>query len=448
MSRTRRELWIPLVLGAGSFALAFAQRPGWATADTKINLHVSPGAYLHQVAAMWTTTGQLGAVQSGQQAGYLFPMGPFFALGHGLGIPDWIVQRLWLGALLALTAWGVVRLLDALLGRPRGSAALVGGAVIVLNPFVVTYANRTTVTLLAYAALPWLLLTVHRGLREPRDWRWPAAFALLVTASGGGVNGAVTAWMLLGPVLLAVYEVLFADVGWPALRSLAWRTALLTLLASLWWIVPAYVQSSYGIDFLHFTEQPGTIWGTTSITESLRLMSFWLSYVGLGFQGTAIAYFDDSRTLLFSAPVVVATLLLPAAALTGFLWTRSWRYGPFFLALAIIAVLVMAAGFPPLDAAAPWADVHLQPRQRRPVPAGLIQGSPVARAVARLPVGRGGPARARGAALGRRHAARDRRRGAVRGRPVSRRLASGHRSRPGQAGLLQADPAGVALGRR
>ena len=74
-----------------------------------------------------------------------------------------------------------------------------------------------------------------------------------------------------------------------------WRTLLTTVLMSLWWIVPAYVQSSYGIDFLHFTEQPGTIWGTTSATETLRLMSFWLSYVGIGFNGRAIPYFDDSR---------------------------------------------------------------------------------------------------------------------------------------------------------
>ena len=129
------------------------------------------------------------------------------------------MQRLWLGSLLALAAWGVVRLLDALLGGRRGSAQLVAGAVLVLNPFVVTYVNRTTVTLLAYAALPWLLLAVHRGLRDPEAWRWPAAFALLVTASGGGVNGAVTAWMLLGPVLLAAYEILFADARW----SRAWR---------------------------------------------------------------------------------------------------------------------------------------------------------------------------------------------------------------------------------
>ena len=346
MRTRRREVGIPLLLGAGAFALAFAQRPGLATADTKINLHVDPGRFLADVASMWTSTGQLGDVQAGQQTGYLFPMGPFFAVGHAFGIPDWIVQRLWLGTLLALAAWGVVRLLDALLGRPRGVAHLVAGAVILLNPFVVTYANRTTVTLLAYAALPWLLLVVHRGLRESNRWRWPAAFGLLVAASGGGINGAVTAWMLLGPLLLLFYELAFTRVGWRQARGFVWRTLLTTFLTSLWWIVPAYVQSSYGIDFLHFTEQPGTIWGTTSATETLRLMSFWLSYVGIGFNGRAIPYFDDQHTLLFSLPVVVATLLVPAVALGGFVWTRRWRYGPFFLGLALIAALVTQAGFP------------------------------------------------------------------------------------------------------
>ena len=168
MSKARRDARVPALLGAVAFLLAFAQRPGWATADTKINLHVDPGRFLADVASMWTSTGQLGDVQAGQQAGYLFPMGPFFAAGHAIGLSDWVVQRLWLGTVLALAAIGTARLLVALLGRPSVPAQLAAGAVVLLNPFVVTYANRTTVTFLAYAALPWLMLAVHRGLRESR----------------------------------------------------------------------------------------------------------------------------------------------------------------------------------------------------------------------------------------------------------------------------------------
>ena len=153
--------------------------------------------------------------------------------------------------------------------------------------------------------------------------------------------------MLLGPVLLAVYELATEPSlrGRPAVRFGACALGL-TLLLSLWWAIPAYVQSAYGNDFLRFTEQPGTVWGTTSATETLRLMGFWLSYVGIGFGGPPIPYFDDSHTLLFSPPVLVATLLLPAAAFGGFVWTRRWRHGPFFVLLTIVAALVVGAGYP------------------------------------------------------------------------------------------------------
>ena len=346
MQRPRRNAGVLLLLCAVALAVAFAQRPGLATSDTKIDLHVAPARFLGDAGSMWTRSSQLGAVATGQRAGYLFPMGPFFAAGHAVGLDDWVVQRLWLAALLAIAACGVARLLAALLDSPRAAAELTGGAIAIFNPFVVTYVNRTTVSLLAYAVLPWLLLALHRGLRDERRWRWPAIVALLVAASGAGVNGAVVAWMLLGPAMLLLYELAFEGVGARAARTFIARAAPLTLLASLWWIVPAYVQSSYGVDFLRFTEQPGTVWGTTSVSEALRLMGFWLSYVGISFAGRPIPYFDDAHTMLFSAPVVAATLLLPAGALAGFALTRRRRYAPFFLALGLIGVLAVSAGFP------------------------------------------------------------------------------------------------------
>ena len=139
---------IPLGLAAASFAIAFLQRPGQATSDTKIDLHVDPSGFLADVASLWSATGDLGHVQGGQYAGYLLPMGPFFALGDALGLSEWVIHRLWLGGLLALAAWGMVRLVDELYSRERGVAHLVAGAVILLNPYVVTFANRTSVTLL------------------------------------------------------------------------------------------------------------------------------------------------------------------------------------------------------------------------------------------------------------------------------------------------------------
>src|SRR4051812_4067601 len=264
-----RRRSLEAALAALSLLIALVQRPGVASSDTKIDLHVDPVGFLGDVASAWSSTGDLGHVQGGQYGGYLFPMGPFFALGHWLGLSPWLVQRLWLALVLFLAAWGAARLMEELDG-----ARVVTALLVLLNPYVVVFTARTSITLLGYAALPWLLLCVLRGLRcaLPAGKRWAAAFALVVTASGGGVNAAVTAWVLLGPVLLALYAVWVGWATWREVWALAWRTGLATAFASAWWVVPLLVQSAYGVDFLRFTEQPGTIWSTTSLPESLRLM--------------------------------------------------------------------------------------------------------------------------------------------------------------------------------
>ena len=329
-----------------AFAIAMVQRPGFATSDTKIDLHVSPVRFLSDVASTWTPTGSLGHVQGGQYAGYLFPMGPFFAVGHLVGIPDWVVGRLWLGTLIALASWGVVRLMDALYRPGRGVPHLVAGAMIALNPYVVVFANQTSVTLVGYAALPWLLLAAHRGLRDPRGWWWPAAVALILMSTEGGVNAAVTAWLLPAVGLLLLWEAWTRAVTWRAVGDFVLRAAPLSLVASLWWVAPALVQSRYGIDFLQFTEHQGAIWTTTSLSEAIRLMGYWITYLGVGFAGRVQPYFSDAGTLLFDPAVVTATLLVPALALAGFVWSRRWRYGPFFLALVLMGLIVMTVGFP------------------------------------------------------------------------------------------------------
>ena len=346
MTAALRRGSLPLGLAAVAYLLALLQRPGEAAADTKIDLHVDPVGFLADVTSVWSSSGGLGQVQAGQYAGYLFPMGPFYALGDLVGLAPWLVHRLWLGTLLALATWGAVRLMDALLDRPRGAPHLVAGLLMALNPYVTLYANRTSVTLLGFAALPWLLLCVHRGMREPRSWYWPAAIALLIASTGGGVNAAVTAWVLLGPVMLAGYEVLIGPARWRDAAGFAARAGALSAIASLWWIVPVAEHARYGLNFLPFTESVGAIWATTSITESLRGMGYWISYLGTGFADPLRPYFGTSEALLFDLPVVIASLLVPALALAGYAYTHRLRYAPFLLAMTLVGTLAVGAGFP------------------------------------------------------------------------------------------------------
>ena len=339
-----------LALGVLALVLGLWQRPGWASSDTKIDLHVDPVGFLADIASVWSPTGDLGHVHGGQYAGYLFPMGPFFALGELAGLPAWLVHRLWLGAVLAVAAIGIARLADALLPDARGGGAsaarLVAGALVLLNPYVVVFANRTSITLLAYALLPWMLLAVHRGVRQPRGWWWPAALALLAGTAGGGVNAAVIGWLVLAPLTLLAYEPAIGAVAWRDARAFAWRAAACLAVGSLWWVMPVAVHALYGQDFLPFTEQPGVIWGTTNASETLRLMGYWTTYIGIGYGGDLRAFTSDAGVMLFQPAVVVASLLVPALAALALLAVRRWTYAPYCLLLLLGGALIAMAGFP------------------------------------------------------------------------------------------------------
>jgi len=332
-------------LGALALVLAFLQRPGDAYSDTRLELSADPSLFLARVGDVWSSTTDLGHVQSGQFVGYLFPMGPWFAAADALGISTWVAQRLWLALLLALAAWGAVRLMDELYRPERGLAHVVAGLLFLLNPYTVIFTSRGTVSLLAYAALPWLMLAAHRGLHRPRGWRWPIAFALILSLAGGGVNAGVIAWALVAPAGLLVYEAAVLGRTWREVWSFAWRAGLLAAVASAWWAVPVLLQGPYGEEFLSFTEQPGTIWGTSSLSESIRLLGFWVMYVGVGF-GVTEPFLPAGPTYLFNQAVIVGTFLVPLLAFGGLLLTRRWRYAPFLVLMAVGAMLVMFAGFP------------------------------------------------------------------------------------------------------
>ncbi len=340
---SERRLFAPLALCAVAVVISFWQRPHSRFSDQRIELITDPGRLFSQVANLWTSTIDLGHIQASQFVGYLFPMGPFFALGDALGLPVWLVQRFWIAGILAIGAWGVVRLLERLLPARTQSAAFIAGLIYITGPFITIGLNRGTSWLLAAALLPWMLLWTQRGIARGGDWVAAAAVALLMAAAGGGLNAAVVFWLLAAIVLLGLFEAATGP-GLRAVLAFGWRAALLGAITSLWWIVPVIAQALYGANYLTFTEHAAAIFHTPSASESLRLLGYWVGYIS--------GYPDPAPQLpaiagyLLSAPTILATFAVPAIAVASILLLRRWRYATFFALLLSLAVLTMSLGFP------------------------------------------------------------------------------------------------------
>ena len=75
------------LLAALAYIPPLLTAPGKVAADTKQYLYLDPGRLMTRAASMWDPNVAMGTVTH-QTIGYLFPMGPFFALGRVLGVSD------------------------------------------------------------------------------------------------------------------------------------------------------------------------------------------------------------------------------------------------------------------------------------------------------------------------------------------------------------------------
>ena len=161
---SRRWLWL---VGAVSLTFGLLQAPGRISPDTKLDLTIAPLRFLARAANLWSSELPFGQVQN-QAYGYLFPHGTFFLAGDLLGLPGWIVQRLWWAVLLTVGFWGLLRLAETLrIGTP--TARLIGATAFALSPRVLTTLGSISSETLPMMLAPWVLLPVIRALGTPGD---------------------------------------------------------------------------------------------------------------------------------------------------------------------------------------------------------------------------------------------------------------------------------------
>ncbi len=162
-------------------ALAFAQAPGNVVTDTKLDLTVDPVGFLGRALSLWDSQGAFGQVQN-QAYGYLFPMGPFFALGHLADVSPWVTQRLWWSLLLVVAFLGTVVLLGAM-GIGNRWTRILAGFAFALSPRMLSVLGASSVEMWPSALAPWVLVPLVIGLVRG-DPRRQAALSALAVAHG------------------------------------------------------------------------------------------------------------------------------------------------------------------------------------------------------------------------------------------------------------------------
>jgi arabinofuranan 3-O-arabinosyltransferase len=316
--------------------LPFVTAPGLIIADTKLNLVINPDGFLSRALSLWDPQ-QLGRLQD-QAVGYLFPMGPFFALGKALGIPAWVIQRLWIAALL-IAAYGGVALLARRLGIGTPWTRMVAGLSFALSPLALSMLGELSAEFLPMAMLPWILLPLAGAVRGRTSPATGAARSALAVALCSGMNAASTVAVLvpaLGYVLTCERV-----AGSPSRRRLLAWWAPATLLATSWWSIPLALLSKYGVSPVPYTESAAATTSATSLSNVLRGTSDWLDYLAVS--GTS--WWPLGFRIATEALPVLLTGVIAAIGLSGLVTGRRIAERRFLLCSVLAGVLIIAAGY-------------------------------------------------------------------------------------------------------
>lgn len=315
-------------------ALAFVQASGRMVADTKFDLFTDPWGFIQRGLQLWDGNQAFGQLPN-QQYGYVWPMGPFFGVGHWLQVPEWAVQRAWWALLLCLGFFGMLQLLRSLrIGAPL--AQLVAAFAFVLTPRMVTLLGVASIELWPMALAPWVLLPLVRGTRTGSPFR-AAGLSALVIACCGGVNAvAVAATLPLGMIWLLTRE-----RGPRRTRLLLWWPTL-TLFTTLWWSAPLLLMGQYSAPFLDYIENASVTTMPTDLTRTLVGTNDWMGYLG----GST----SSSGWYLISTPYVLVQFIAVAAlGLYGLCLRTNPHRRWLLLGLLVGLVLVGLGHTGPLD---------------------------------------------------------------------------------------------------
>ncbi|MEU3019622.1 alpha-(1-_3)-arabinofuranosyltransferase [Nocardiopsis sp. NPDC007018] len=323
-----KVLAVCLLLGA----LAASIDPGRIVSDTKIDLTVNPLGFMERALHLWDAS-YFGQLQN-QAYGYFFPNGPFHLLFEVLGMPEWLIQRLWMAVLVIAAFVGVYKVAGAL-GLGTVNTRILAGVAYALAPRVLTLLSYNSAELQPMLLMPWILLPLVLGARHGYP---PARMALLSGLAFlmcGGTNAASELAVLVVPGLY----LLTRERGPRKRRLILWWSVAL-VLASAWYIAPLLLMSRYVYSFMPYTEDAAVTTGITSLFNALRGTSNWMGFLpDMG--NTAL---PSGAELSLTPWLVAVTALVAGLGLAGLI-NRRTPERLFLISCLLVGTAIVVAGF-------------------------------------------------------------------------------------------------------
>jgi arabinofuranan 3-O-arabinosyltransferase len=324
------------LVGAVSLLLSFLQSPGQVSPDTKLDLTANPLRFLTRATNLWNSELPFGQSQN-QAYGYLFPHGTFFLIGHALGVPGWVTQRLWWALLLTVGFWGMLRVAEALgIGSP--ASRMLGAVAFALSPRVLTTLGSISSETLPMMLAPWVLLPTILALGNNAERGGPGRSARVLAGQAGiavALMGAVNAIATLAGCLPAAIWLAAHRPNRRWWRYAGWLVVAL-VPAVLWWVVALSQLRDVSPPFLDFIESSGVTTQWSSLVELLRGTDSWTPFVA----PTATA----GAPLVTGPVAILGTCFVAGAGLAGLAAPAMPARGR-LVTMLLVGVVLLAVGY-------------------------------------------------------------------------------------------------------
>lgn len=323
-----------------TLAVAWSTPLGQISPDTKTDLYVDAWGFMARALHLWDPQVTWGVLQN-QGYGYLFPMGPFFAV-LGSVLPTWVAQRLWWSVLLLVGYLGMLWLLREFGVRNRWAVHL-SALAFALSPRVITTLGGLSSEALPTLVAPLVLAPLVASSSGRMGTRRAAALSGLAILGCGGINATATLFAVIPAGLWLVTR-----RRWWRQRLTAWW-ALAVVCATSWWVGPLLLLGEYSPPFLDWIENSKMVSTPAGLLDTVRGTSHWLGHL-LTPHGP---WWPAGYALVSDPWVILATALLAALGLAG-LATRTMPHRGFSILLLLLGLLVIAIPHPgPLSS--PWS---------------------------------------------------------------------------------------------